>query len=326
MAHRKRPDTHIGQRIGKITQKRLEQLEEALDQKHCLALFHLLMVMLHQIRKRLLEHEEQNRDSKEHSHHHISRNLMPGHIQHDRQHQKTIEDKSRNAICGKPQILRIMRLRRVDDLENHHQNIKGHTKGNGNDEHRIQLADEGQIRHSLNRPHPDRRNQILEPKDTAEHHAKDHGKNTRNRHNSRQAHLFLEINQPADQKQTETLSHITEHRAEDKRIRQGHEHGRVHLVMGRKPVHLDEQLKRLEKSRILELRRRFPEELLPVFLHDDEYPIIVLRFFHQSRHVAFTHPAAENIIIFLRISHVCARRHLPDVKIIGQLFKTFPCP
>ena len=37
------------------------------------------------IRERLLEHKNQNRYAEEYGHHHISRRLMPCHIQYDRQ-------------------------------------------------------------------------------------------------------------------------------------------------------------------------------------------------------------------------------------------------
>ena len=94
-------DTHIRNGIGKITQHRLEQFEERLHEEHHLSLFHLLMLLCHQISQRFLEYEQEHRNPQENYHHDITRNLMSRHIKHDRQHQESIEHQSRDSVVGK---------------------------------------------------------------------------------------------------------------------------------------------------------------------------------------------------------------------------------
>ena len=94
-------DTHIRNGIGKITQHRLEQFEERLHEEHHLSLFHLLMLLCHQIAQRFLEYEQEHRNPQENYHHDITRNLMSRHIKHDRQHQESIEHQSCDSVVGK---------------------------------------------------------------------------------------------------------------------------------------------------------------------------------------------------------------------------------
>ena len=94
-------DTHIRNGIGKITQHRLEQFEERLHEEHHLSLFHLLMLLCHQIAQRFLEYEQEHRNPQENYHHDITRNLMSRHIKHDRQHQESIEHQPCDSVVGK---------------------------------------------------------------------------------------------------------------------------------------------------------------------------------------------------------------------------------
>ena len=94
-------DTHIRNGIGKITQHRLEQFEERLHEEHHLSLFHLLMLLCHQIAQRFLEYEQEHRNPQENYHHDITRNLMSRHVKHDRQHQESIEHQSCDSVVGK---------------------------------------------------------------------------------------------------------------------------------------------------------------------------------------------------------------------------------
>lgn len=83
-------------------------------------------------------------------------------------------------------------------------------------------------------------------------------------------------------------------------------------------------LKRFENLWVLKFGRRVSEKFLPIFLHDDEYFVIILGFFNECIHIIFAHPAAENIVIFQFVIFVvnpCG--HLADVKVICQLFQPF---
>ena len=93
--------------------------------------------------------------------------------------------------------------------------------------------------------------------------------------------------------------------------------------MGRQPVHLDKHLKGLEDLWILQFRRRIAEEFLPLFLHHDQHPVIVLCFLDESFHVFLSHPSAENVIIFF-IVVLDPRGHLAHIEVIGQLFQPLP--
>ena len=92
--------------------------------------------------------------------------------------------------------------------------------------------------------------------------------------------------------------------------------------MSRKSIHPDKHLERLEKLRIFKLCRRLPKKLLSVFLHHDEYLVIILCFFQEFLYVLLAHPAAENIIILLLVvADPCGGPS--NIKVIGQLLQTF---
>ena len=74
---------------------------------------------------------------------------MPRHIKDYRQYQESIEYKPSDPVIRKPYIFRIMCPYGIDDMEQHHQYIQRHSKGNRHDEYGIQLADERQIRHCI---------------------------------------------------------------------------------------------------------------------------------------------------------------------------------
>lgn len=74
--------------------------------------------------------------------------------------------------------------------------------------------------------------------------------------NRRQIHALLLIEEEAAQQQYQALSHITEHGAEDKGIGDGHKHGRVQLIVGRKAIHLYIHLKGTENLVVMKFRGR----------------------------------------------------------------------
>ena len=116
---------------------------------------------------------------------------------------------------------------------------------------------------------------ILEAEHAAEHEAEYGGEEAAAGDDSRQIHLLEPVKQKASEKETESLSHVSEHEAEEEGIGDADQYGWVDLVIGRKAVHLDKHFKRLKQLWIMKLCRRSAYDIVVVILHDAEGLFIV---------------------------------------------------
>ena len=207
-------------------------------------------------------------------------------------------------------------------MEHHCHHDQEHTESHSHDEHRVQLAKEGQCGHMVNGPYPQGGYHVFESEDTAEHESEYGGKYSRCGNDPGKRGFLKVVDQGAADQEEEPLPHIPEHDTEDEGVGQADENSRVHFIMCGKPVHLHKHLKGFEDLRVFQLCGRFPEVCVVVVLHDDKYFVVVFDFFHEFLYVVFRHPAAEDVILFLVVLH--AGRQLADVEIIGELFQAVP--
>ena len=125
-----------------------------------------------------------------------------------------------------------------DDGIHHLKRLSGHSKG------RIQRIQE-----------------LLIAKERAVHKPTDRGGDPAGNQDLPERHLFQLPHQIAEDCQNNPLPHIAEHDAEQDRVRDRDEAGRVKLIIGRKAVHLNVELKRTEKGVVLEQNRRLCRRL-----------------------------------------------------------------
>ena len=319
MADCKRSDTDEGDRIGEVTQQRLEHLKESFYEEHCLALFHLVRPLLDHAGQRLFE-EDQDQGHAEHDRHDDPcRERIPCQEEHDGDDYGCVEHKPRYAVRVKPHASHIFRPRGVDDVEHHRHHDEQHSESNGNNEYGVEFPEEGKGSHVVDGPHPQCGYNVLESEDASEQESEDRGKDSRCCDDACQRRFLEVVDQGASDQKEEALAHIAEHGSEDEGVRKPHKHGRIHLIVRGQAVHLYKHFKGLEYFRIIQLGRRFPEIGIVVILHDDEDFIVILDLFKEFLHVVFRHPAAEDVIVFFLILH--ARRKFPDVKVVGKLFQ-----
>ena len=134
-------------------------------------------------------------------------------------------------------------------------------------------------------------NNIFKSKYASEHKSEEHGKNTCNGNNSCQIDLLCQIQDSANCKEAEALAKISEHGSEYKCIGQCHEHGRVHLIVSRKSVHLDKHFKWFKYLRVLKLCRRITKILVSLIFDHDTDLIVILSLSKKRIYILFTHPA-----------------------------------
>ena len=183
-----------------------------------------------------------------------------------------------------------------NDVQNHGRQDQEHAKDDGHHEYRVHLPDDWQSHHGLLGLQPDMLDQrILEAEEASVHKAEERREYARAGDDRRQVHALLFIKEEAAQQKHQSLAHISEHGAEDERIGQGHEHGRVQLIVGRKAIHLHIHFKRPEDLRILQLRRRCAENIVMIVLHHHEGLLVVFNLLLAGVRLFFRHPAAENV-------------------------------
>ena len=175
----------------------------------------------------------------------------------------------------------------------------------------------------IDRPDPQRIYDIFKAEDTAEHKTKDRGKDSGCRYDPGQRKPFKMIDQSSHDHQEQSLSHITEHNAENKGISKSYKHCGIHLIMRRKAIHTHKHFKGPEDLWILQFGRRLPEIIIVVIFHYNKHFIVILCLFHELFYVVIRHPAAQNIIIFFFIFHPGC--HLAHIKIVSQLLQAFFC-
>ena len=221
---------------------------------------------------------------------------MAAHDQNQACHQEAVEQEARHAVRIEPGPFRVMVAHTDNDVQNHGRQDQEHAKDDGHHEYRVHLPDDRQGHHGLLGLQPDMLDQrILEAEEASVHKSEERREYARAGDDRRQVHALLFIKEEAAQQKHQSLAHISEHGAEDERIGQSHEHGRVQLIVGRKAVHLHIHFKRPENLRILQLRRRCAENVVMIVLHHHEGLLVVFDLLLEGVRLFFRHPAAENV-------------------------------
>ena len=120
----------------------------------------------------------------------------------------------------------------------------------------LQFSDKRYGRHTVHRPQPQSRYDILKSKDTSEHQTEKCGKDSGAADDSGKIDMLQLVQEQSSDKEQESLSCITEHGSENKGVGDGNKPGRVHLAIGGKSVHFYIHFKGLEKLRVFQLGRR----------------------------------------------------------------------
>ena len=204
----------------------------------------------------------------------------------------------------------------VDDVKHHSQQDDTHADGDSHDKYRVQLADKRQICHVFHGTQPYGVDNRFEAEYASEHKTEDGGEESAAGDDGRQIRLLEPVKQKAAEQEAESLSHVSEHEAEEEGVGDADQHGRIDLIIGRKAVHLDKHFKRLKQLRVMKLCRRSAYDVVMVILHDAEGLFVVRYLLLERLGVLFTHPAAQNIEgidVLLR-----AGRQLPDIKVCGE--------
>ena len=103
---------------------------------------------------------------------------MPGYKKSDAENCGAIKYKSCHSVGVKPGFFNVMHLKGIDDVENHTQEDDSHAEADGNDKYGIQFSDKRYGRHTVHRPQPQSRYDILKSKDTSEHQTEKCGKDS----------------------------------------------------------------------------------------------------------------------------------------------------
>ena len=152
------------------------------------------------------------------------RSIMSCHKQDDHRRNRCIKHKSGHSVCVKPGGCRIFSPDRIYNMQDHRYNDQSHTKSYRYDKDCIQFTYKGQRRHMIDRPDPQRIYDIFKAEDTAEHKTKDRRKDSGCRYDPGQRKPFKMIDQSSHDHQEQSLSHITEHNAENKGISKSYKH------------------------------------------------------------------------------------------------------
>ena len=181
---------------------------------------------------------------------------MPGYKESDAENCGAIKYKSCHSVGVKPGFFNIMRFKGIDDVENHTQEDDSHAEADGNDKYGIQFSDKRYGRHTVHRPQPQSRYDILKSKDTSEHQTEKCGKDSGAADDSGKIDMLQLVQEQSSDKEQESLSCITEHGSENKGVGDGNKPGGVHLAIGGKSVHFYIHFKGFEKLRVFQLGRR----------------------------------------------------------------------
>ena len=177
-------------------------------------------------------------------------------------------------------------------MEYHGDKYNCHAKCHGYNEYCVQLSDKRERRHMFNGPEPQGGQYIFEAKDAAEHKPKDDRKNTSCRNNPCKGRLFKVVYEAAANQEQKALPYIAKHDAKNKRVGQAHKYGWIHLIMGRKAVHLYKHLKRFKYFGIFQFSGWFPEIGVVIILNHHKNLVIISDFQKEPVNVFLSHPSA----------------------------------
>ena len=244
---------------------------------------------------------------------------MSAHKENQACYYKAVEDKACHTVGIKPGAFDIMIPHRHDNMKNHRSQNQEHTKYDGYHEYGVHLTNHRKRHHSFLGLQPAGRKHILETEEAAVHETEEGREDTGAADNRRQIHALLLIQEETAQQQYQALSHIAEHGAEDKGIGDGYEHGRIHLIVGRKSIHLHIHLEGTENLQVMKLRGRGAEDIVMVILHHHEGLLVILNLLLEGVCLILRHPAAEDIKhIVLLLGQGCV---LPDIEACAALFQ-----
>ena len=165
---------------------------------------------------------------------------------------------------------------------------------------------------------PQGREHILETEEASVQESEDRGEETGAADDGCQIDLFEFIKQEAADQKAESLARITEHGAEDQRIRDGHKDGRVDLVVSRQTVHPDVHFEGFEQLRVFQLGRRLIQDVVLVVLQDAVEIDVILDILLETLCVSLGHPSAEDVEDLFVIFCFGAGCKLSHVKVGGK--------
>src|SRR5699024_2818544 len=240
MADSECADTDKGKCVGKITQQDFKQFEKALYEEHDFSGFRkCILLFLHKFFQWFFQ---ENSDQRNHKHDHqytCGRECMARQIQNDGRNDCSVKYQTGNGILIKKRFPFSVRPQGVDDMEDHRHKDQEHAKGDRHDEYRVHLADQRQGEHRFLGIQPQGGKKFFKSEEASVQESEKRGKDARQADDRSQCDLPEFIKERSADHEAQSLPHVAEHGAEDKRIGQSHKDRRVHLVIRRKAVHLN---------------------------------------------------------------------------------------
>ena len=220
---------------------------------------------------------------------------MAGHIKGYSSGQGSVKDDSGNAVGIKPGVFCVMAPNPVDYIDHHGHQYNSHTHCYGNYKYCIQITNKGQLCHSCFWMEPQRFQNGFKSEYAAEQESENRGKEAAAGNNGCQIHFLCPVQKEAANHQAESLSHISEHKSKKEGIGQSQNDCRVNFIIGGKTVHTDKHFKGPEKLWILQLGRRFADNVFVLFLYKTEGIVILGDLFLEGLCIRLAHPSAENV-------------------------------